>query len=328
MRKSLLTVMVAAAALFLVKPASAQAKVDPIKDPSPIVGIESAEEKTAKRPGYNPSLKPSDLMGMIPGGAQGVTATSNGAPQHSDLDSLKTIAGKKSDTKYALGKGDDAPEVSISVKGDRDGTSTPLQIITLLTILSIAPGILMTMTSFTRIVIVLGLTRNALGAQQLPPNQVLMGLALCLTFFTMQPTLAQIDQRAIQPYRNHRITFDQAVERATPPVRNFMLRQTRENDLKLFVEMSRMPAPRTAKDVSMHVLLPAFIISEMKTAFTMGFVIFLPFLVVDLVVSLVLMSMGMVMLPPALVSLPFKLLLFVLVDGWHLLAQALALSFA
>jgi flagellar biosynthetic protein FliP len=313
-------------------PAGAQQKIDPIKDPSPIAGIEgNGDAKKAAKPGYNPNLKPSDVMSLLPGAqaAAGQDKTQgDGAAQHGDLEALKSIAGKKSNEKYALEKGDDSPEVSISVKGDPNGTSTPLQIITLLTILSIAPGILMTMTSFTRIVIVLGLTRNALGAQQLPPNQVLMGLALCLTFFTMQPTLAKIDEHAIQPYRQHKITFDQAVERATPPVRNFMLRQTREADLKLFVEMSRMRAPRTAKDVPMHVLLPAFIISEMKTAFTMGFVIFLPFLVVDLVVSLVLMSMGMVMLPPALVSLPFKLLLFVLVDGWHLLAQALALSFA
>jgi flagellar biosynthesis protein FliP len=311
-----LTVMVG---LFLsiAGSAGAQEKLNPITDLSPIVGMQPAgsEMKAAAQPGYNPTLKPSDLMSLVPGQSGG------------NVDTLKGIAGRKNGQRYAA-EGGETPEVSISVKGDRDGTSTPLQIITLLTVLSIAPGILMTMTSFTRIVIVLGLTRNAIGAQQLPPNQVLMGLALCLTFFTMQPTLAQIDQRALQPFRAHKITFDQAAERATPPVRNFMLRQTRENDLKLFVEMSRMPAPRTAKDVPMHVLLPAFIISEMKTAFTMGFVIFLPFLVVDLVVSLVLMSMGMVMLPPALVSLPFKLLLFVLVDGWHLLAQALALSFA
>jgi flagellar biosynthetic protein FliP len=315
MHKSLFLSAMAGIIVAFAAPAQAQEKVNPITDPAPIVGIQQAySNRKAARPGYNPNLQPSDLMSLVPGQSAG------------NLDTLRGIAGRKGGARQA--QDGDAPEVSISVKGDRDGTSTPLQIITLLTVLSIAPGILMTMTSFTRIVIVLGLTRNALGAQQLPPNQVLMGLALCLTFFTMQPTLAQIDQRAIQPFRAHRITFDQAVERATPPVRNFMLRQTRENDLKLFVEMSRMPAPRTAKDVPMHVLLPAFIISEMKTAFTMGFVIFLPFLVVDLVVSLVLMSMGMVMLPPALVSLPFKLLLFVLVDGWHLLAQALALSFA
>ena len=316
MRKSLLTASIVGLLFAFGGPAEAQKKFDPIADPAPIVGIQPAESKKAvAKPGYNPNLQPSDLMSLVPGQSSG------------NLNTLRGTTGKKNGKRYAQ-DGGDAPEVSISVKGDRGGSSTPLQIITLLTILSIAPGILMTMTSFTRIVIVLGLTRNALGAQQLPPNQVLMGLALCLTFFTMQPTLAQIDKSAIQPYRQNRITFDQAVERATPPVRNFMLRQTRESDLKLFVDMSRMPSPRTAKDVPMHVLLPAFIISEMKTAFTMGFVIFLPFLVVDLVVSLVLMSMGMVMLPPALVSLPFKLLLFVLVDGWHLLAQALALSFA
>jgi flagellar biosynthetic protein FliP len=318
MLKSAFAVLAAALLSFaLAGPSFAQTTIMPIADPAAIAGIKDAQtgKKSSAKPGSRTNLQPSDLMSLVPGQSGG------------SLDTLKSVAGRKSGARYAA-DGGDAPEVSVSIRGDRDGTSTPLQIITLLTILSIAPGILMTMTSFTRIVIVLGLTRSAMGAQQLPPNQVLMGLALCLTFFTMQPTLTQVNDRAIQPFREHRITFDQAVERATPPVRNFMLRQTREADLSLFVEMSRMPAPRTAKDVPMHVLLPAFIISEMKTAFTMGFVIFLPFLVVDLVVSLVLMSMGMVMLPPALVSLPFKLLLFVLVDGWHLLAQALALSFA
>jgi flagellar biosynthetic protein FliP len=197
----------------------------------------------------------------------------------------------------------------------------------LLTVLSVAPAIVMMMTSFSRIVIVLALTRSALGTQQIPPNQVLMGLALCLTFFTMQPTLAEINNRALQPYLTKRMPFEKAVQTALPPVRRFMLRQTRQNDLALFVDLSRLPRPRTARDVPTYVLVPAFIVSELKTAFTMGFVIFLPFLVIDLVVSMILMSMGMVMLPPVLISLPFKLLLFVMIDGWNLLTRALALSF-
>jgi flagellar biosynthetic protein FliP len=222
------------------------------------------------------------------------------------------------------------PQVSIGVgEGKRpEEVALTLQLLALLTILSVAPAILMMMTSFTRIVIVLGLTRSALGTQQIPPNQVLMGLALCLTFFTMQPTLAEIHEEALAPYLARRVPFDVALQQATEPVRRFMLRQTKESDLALFVELSRRPRPASAADVPTFVIFPAFLISELKTAFTMGFVIFLPFLVIDLVVSMVLMSMGMVMLPPMLISLPFKILLFILVDGWHLLARALALSFA
>lgn len=206
-------------------------------------------------------------------------------------------------------------------------TAQSLQILAMLTVLAVAPGILMMMTSFTRIVIVLGLARSAMGTQQLPPNQVLMGLALCLTFFTMQPTLSQINTSALQPYLTKQITADQAAERAVPPIRGFMLHQTRESDLALFVEMSRIPRPSTVRDIPTYVIVPAFVISELKTGFMMGFVIMLPFLVVDLVVSLLLMSMGMMMVPPMQIALPFKILLFVLIDGWHLLARALALSF-
>ena len=206
-------------------------------------------------------------------------------------------------------------------------TAQSLQILAMLTVLAVAPGILMMMTSFTRIVIVLGLTRSAMGTQQLPPNQVLMGLALCLTFFTMQPTLSQINTNALQPYLTKQISADQAAERAVPPIRGFMLHQTREADLALFVEMSRIPRPATVRDIPTYVIIPAFVVSELKTGFMMGFVIMLPFLVVDLVVSLLLMSMGMMMVPPMQIALPFKILLFVLIDGWHLLARALALSF-
>jgi flagellar biosynthesis protein FliP len=221
------------------------------------------------------------------------------------------------------------PQVNLALGSTQkpEDVSVTLQLLALLTVLSVAPAILMMMTAFTRIVIVLALTRTALGTQQIPPNQVLMGLALCLTFFTMQPTLAKMNDQALQPYLAKRLPFDAAMQKALPPVRAFMLRQTRENDLALFVELSHTPRPRTARDVPTYVLVPAFIISELKTAFTMGFAIFLPFLVIDMVVGMVLTSVGMVMLPPMLVSLPFKLLLFVMVDGWNLLSHVLAVSF-
>jgi flagellar biosynthetic protein FliP len=206
-------------------------------------------------------------------------------------------------------------------------TAASLQMVGILTVLAVAPAILMMLTSFTRIVIVLGLTRYAMGTQQLPPNQVLMGLALCLTFFTMQPVLAEMNTQALQPYLAKRLSPEKAVDAAMPPLRRFMLKQTREADLALFVEMSRIPRPRTVRDVPTYVVVPAFVISELKTGFTMGFVIMLPFLVIDLVVSLILMSMGMMMVPPMQIALPFKILLFVLIDGWNLLARALALSF-
>jgi flagellar biosynthesis protein FliP len=221
------------------------------------------------------------------------------------------------------------PQLNVALGGSKrpEDVSVTMQLLALLTVLSVAPAILMMMTAFTRIVIVLSLTRSALGTQHIPPNQVLMGLALCLTFFTMQPTLAKMNDQALQPYMQKRLSFDAAIERAVPPVRAFMLRQTRENDLALFVELSRTPRPRTARDVPTFVVVPAFIVSELKTAFTMGFVIYLPFLVIDMVVSMILTSVGMVMLPPVLISLPFKLLLFILVDGWNLLTHVLAVSF-
>jgi len=201
------------------------------------------------------------------------------------------------------------------------------QILLLLTILTLAPSILIMLTSFTRIVIVLAFVRNALGIPQMPPNQVVVGLALFLTFFVMAPVWARIDQEALQPYSAGQISQSLALERALNPVRTFMFKQTREKDIALFVELAKIERPRTPDDVPTYVLIPAFVISELKTAFQMGFVIFIPFLVIDMVVSSALMSMGMLMLPPAVVSLPFKLLLFVMVDGWHLIVRSLVLSF-
>lgn len=206
-------------------------------------------------------------------------------------------------------------------------TSTSLQLLLLLTVLSLAPAIIMLMTSFTRIIVVLSFVRNALGTQQLPPNQVIVGLALFLSFFVMAPTWNQINTNAVQPYLKSQITQAEALTKAEEPLRTFMFKQTREKDLELFVGLAKMERPKTYRDIPTYVLIPAFIISELKTAFQMGFAIFIPFLVIDMIVSSTLMSMGMMMLPPMMVSLPFKLLLFVLVDGWHLVVQSLVTSF-
>lgn len=206
-------------------------------------------------------------------------------------------------------------------------TGTSLQLLMLMTVLSLAPAILMMMTSFTRIIIVLSFVRNALGTQQLPPNQVMVGLALFLTLFVMTPTWTKINTNAVQPYMNNQITQAEALAKAEEPLRDFMFRQTREKDLELFVGLSKMERPKTYRDVPTHVLIPAFVISELKTAFQMGFAIFIPFIVIDMIVSSTLMSIGMMMLPPMMISLPFKLLLFVLVDGWHLVVESLVTSF-
>jgi len=221
------------------------------------------------------------------------------------------------------------PRIDIGVGKAKspEEVSNSLQILLLLTVLSLAPALLIMVTSFTRIIIVLSFTRSALGSPQVPPNSVLIGLALFLTFFTMAPVYNQVNTSALQPYMAHRISFQQAVDTAAQPIKSFMLRQARPKDVSLFVSLSKGPRPKSQDELSMHVLIPAFLISELKTAFTIGFVIFVPFLVIDMVVSVTLMSMGMMMLPPVMISLPFKILLFVLVDGWHLIARSLALSF-
>lgn len=221
------------------------------------------------------------------------------------------------------------PRINIGIDSARspEEVSTSLQILFVLTVLSLAPALLIMVTSFTRIIIVLSFTRSAIGAQQVPPNAVLIGVALFMTFFTMAPIWSTVNEQAIQPYMQNQIQFDTAVDRALVPLRQFMLQQTREKDLALFVQLSRSPRPANPDQVPTHVLIPAFLISELKTAFTIGLVIYVPFLIIDMVVSVTLMSMGMMMLPPVMISLPFKILLFVLVDGWHLIARALALSF-
>jgi flagellar biosynthetic protein FliP len=207
-------------------------------------------------------------------------------------------------------------------------TALTLQIILLLTILSLAPSILIMMTSFTRIIVVLSFVRNGLGMQQVPPNQVLIGLALFMTVFVMAPVWSNINSQALQPYMNQEITTEEALQRAQQPLRDFMFRQTREKDLALFLHYANLQKEiKTLEDVPTYVLIPAFIISELKTAFQMGFVIFIPFLVIDIIVSSTLMSMGMLMLPPIMISLPFKILLFVMVDGWNLVINSLIAGF-
>lgn len=212
--------------------------------------------------------------------------------------------------------------------GSNMNVATGIQLMVLLTALSLAPAALITMTAFTRIIIVLSLVRTAIGLPQLPPNQVLLGLTLFLTIFVMAPVWTTISRDAIQPYLAGVETEEAALKSAEVPVRDFMFRQVREKDLALFLGLARLPEPRSPADVPTHVLIPSFAMSELKSAFQMGFAIFIPFLVIDLVVSSILMSMGMMLLPPVVISLPFKLLLFVMVDGWFLLAQGLVSSFA
>ncbi|AQS59813.1 flagellar biosynthetic protein FliP [Desulforamulus ferrireducens] len=202
-----------------------------------------------------------------------------------------------------------------------------VKLLVFLTLLSLVPAFLMMLTSFTRIVVVLSFLRNALGTQQTPPNQVLIGLALFLTIFIMSPVYREINQNAIQPYLANQLTYEQATDEAIGPLREFMSRQTREKDLALFLNIAKMDKPRNINEVPMSVMVPAFVISELKTAFQIGFIIFVPFLVIDMVVASILMSMGMFMLPPVMVALPFKLLLFVMVDGWYLVVKSLVESF-
>ena len=222
-----------------------------------------------------------------------------------------------------------APFISI----DMDETKDPgkmavvMQIFLLMTILSLAPAILIMLTSFTRIVIVLSLLRRALGTMQAPPNQVLIGLALFLTFFIMTPVWQNINQNALQPYLDDKIGQQQAFQNAAEPLRKFMFKQTREKDLALFVDIAKVERPQDVDDIPISVLIPSFIISEVKTAFQIGLMLYVPFLIIDMVVASVLLSMGMMMLPPIMISLPFKLMLFVLADGWNLLVGSLVRSF-
>jgi flagellar biosynthesis protein FliP len=220
-----------------------------------------------------------------------------------------------------------AQDISVNFAQGAGLTERVIQLIALLTVLSLAPSILIMMTSFTRIVVVLSLLRTALGTATAPPNAVIISLALFLTAFVMGPALQTTYETGIRPLINNEITAEQAFERGSGPLRDFMQKNVREKDLKLFSDLSRQPPPERAEDTSLRILVPAFMISELKRAFEIGFLLFLPFLIIDLVVASVLMSMGMMMLPPVVVSLPFKLIFFVLVDGWSLVAGSLIQSY-
>ncbi|ASA22250.1 flagellar type III secretion system pore protein FliP [Paenibacillus donghaensis] len=227
---------------------------------------------------------------------------------------------------------DPIPNINIQV-GNEDaasGGTSSISILLLVTVLSIAPAFLVLMTSFTRIVIVLGFVRTSLGTQQMPPNQVLVGLALFLTLFIMSPTLATVNETALQPYIKGTITQSEALDKAAAPMKEFMFKQTNTKDLLLFMNYTGYTGsarPDTYNDIPLTVMVPAFAIGEMKKAFIMGFLIFIPFLIIDIVVASTLMAMGMMMLPPVMISLPFKIMLFVLVDGWYLVIKSLLMSF-
>ena len=218
-------------------------------------------------------------------------------------------------------------ELNLSEVDDPDAFLPALKIVAVLTILSVAPAILLMTTSFTRILVVLAFVRQALGTQSMPPNQVLVGLAMFLTLFTMSPVLNEVMDNGISPYMEKSITQSKAIDEMIKPMRTFMLSEVREADLGVFMNIAKVEKPENADDVPLNILMPAFLISELKTAFQMGFLIYIPFLIIDMVVSSILMAMGMMMLPPTVVSLPFKLVLFVLVDGWSILVDSLVKSF-
>jgi flagellar biosynthesis protein FliP len=223
------------------------------------------------------------------------------------------------------------PSINIEIgngNGDGQPATSALSLLLLITVLSIAPAILVLMTSFTRIVIVLGFVRTSLGTPTMPPNQVIIGLALFLTFFVMSPTLGKVNEVALQPYLKGEMSQTEALSEAAVPMKEFMLSYTRPKDLQLFMKYTQMESPASVEDIPITVLIPAYALSELKSAFNMGFIIFIPFLIIDMVVASVLMAMGMMMLPPVMISLPFKILLFVLVDGWYLVIQSLLRGFS
>lgn len=233
----------------------------------------------------------------------------------------------------AESQGQNVPFPSINITFSPDSPDSPqkvatvLQILLLLTILTLAPAILVLITSFTRIIVIFHFVRQAVGTQNIPPNMVITGLALFLTFFIMSPVIKDINENAFQPYMSNQITQMEAFKKAENSFRNFMFKYTREKDLALFVKISKIPKPKIKDDIPTYILIPAYVISELKTAFQIGFVLFLPFLIIDMVTASILLSMGMMMLPPVMVSLPFKLLLFVLVDGWYLIVESMVKSF-
>ncbi len=225
--------------------------------------------------------------------------------------------------------GQSIPKVSVElgkVNNPKD-LSSGLQLLLIITVLALAPSILIMVTSFTRIVVVLSFLKQSIGTPQLPPNQLIFALALILTFFVMSPVIFSINQNALHPYLKGELNQNQAYDKGIKPLREFMFKQAREKDLALFVQLAKLPQPKNSDEIPTYVLIPGFVISELRVAFQIGFLLFIPFLIIDLVVASVLTSMGMIMLPPAMISLPFKILLFVLVDGWYLLVKSLVTSF-
>jgi len=221
------------------------------------------------------------------------------------------------------------PKLKLSLDNEQKPgeVAVSLQILLFITLLSLAPAFMIMMTSFTRIAVVLSFLRHALGTQQSPPTQIMIGLAIFLTFFIMAPVWNEVNTEALQPYKNGEIEQKEALTKAVAPIRNFMFRQTREKDLALFVNMAKMEKPETQEDIPIHVLIPSFVVSELRIAFQIGFLLYVPFLMLDLIIASVLMSMGMMMLPPIMISLPFKLLLFVLIDGWNLIIGSIVAGF-
>jgi flagellar biosynthetic protein FliP len=256
------------------------------------------------------------------------TATQTTSSNHNG-NGTQTSNGNSSAASLPSGVNFPLPQLTVGMgnTNNRRDVGTAIQILFLLTVLTLAPSILVLTTGFTRMIIVLSLTRSAIGTQQMPPNAVLVGLALFLTLFVMAPVGKQINEQALVPYMKGTIDFQTGVKKAETPLREFMFRQTRRKDLTLFLNVAKIGNVQNKDDVPTYVLIPSFVISELKTAFEMGFLVYLPFLIIDMVVSSTLMSMGMLMLPPILISLPFKVLLFVLVDGWHLITRSLILSF-
>ena len=227
-----------------------------------------------------------------------------------------------------------APGISISDNGitiqsteDPGEIGSSIKLLLLLTVLSVLPSILIMMTSFTRIIIILSFLRNSMGTQQIPPNQVIIGLALFLTFFIMTPVMADINQNALQPFTENKISVEEAIDRSEDSIKNFMLKYTFEKDLALFASIANVEPPENLTDLPLTVVVPAFMISELNTAFRIGFMLYIPFIVIDMVVASTLMAMGMMMLPPVMISMPFKILLFILVDGWNLLTETIIKSF-
>ena len=217
--------------------------------------------------------------------------------------------------------------VEVGTAENPEQVASTLQVIAVLTLATLAPGILMMTTSFVRIIVIIGFLRNALATQNVPPNQVIIALAMFLTFYIMAPYWSQANENGLQPYLAGQISQEEAITNVLEPMREFMFRQTREADLALFVNLSDAERPNSQEDVSTFVLIPAFMISELKTAFQIGFMLYVPFIVIDMIVATTLMSMGMMMLPPVMISLPFKILLFVMIDGWHLLIRSIIVSF-